>query len=95
MNMNDVTELKVRLTFTEELLGSAPNNPKIHEEFIASKSPNPETVEDEVAAVGVDEVVKKEMDVFPRDENDAPFLYDYQIRSFLFSERFLAANTPP
>ena len=30
--------LKARLTFTEELLGSANNNPDIHEDFIASKS---------------------------------------------------------
>lgn len=38
--MINTYELKVRLTFTEELLGSQSNNPKIHEEFIASKNPN-------------------------------------------------------
>lgn len=82
--MINTYELRVRLTFTEELLGSQSNNPKIHEEFIASKNPNsnPEAVKDEVAAINVDEIIKKEMDVFPRNEEGKPFLYDYQIRGF-------------
>lgn len=74
--------LKVRLTFTEELLGTAPNNEDIHREFIASKSPNPKTIEDEVAAVGIEEVVTKGMTVFPRTDEGLPFVYDYQVRGF-------------
>lgn len=31
-------ELKVRITFTEELLGSAPSDPKIYENFIATRA---------------------------------------------------------
>ena len=49
----------VRLTFTEEVLGTSPNNPDIYREYIASKSPNAKTIEDEVASVGVDEVHEK------------------------------------
>lgn len=99
MNMNDVKELKVRLTFTEDLLGSAPNNPKIHEEYIASKNPNPEKAKEEVEAIDnsefdAEEIVKKEMDVFPRDENDAPFLYDYQIRGFFKEACSQLKNVP-
>lgn len=43
-------KLKVRLTFTEPVLGTWPSNQNIAREFIASKSPDAATVEDEVAA---------------------------------------------
>lgn len=74
--------MKVRLTFTEEVLGTASANPDIHREFIASKAPDAPSVEDEVAAVGADEVADKGTTVFPRDADGRPFLYDYQIRGF-------------
>jgi hypothetical protein len=74
--------LKVRLMLEEELLGTAPNDPNIHREYIASKAPNAATVEDEVAAVGIEEVVEKSMTVFPRNTDGKPILYDYQIKGF-------------
>lgn len=73
--------MKVIVTFTESLLGTASADPEIHREFIASKSPNAETIEQEVEAVGVDGVVAKSMTVFPR-EDGKPFVYDYQIKGF-------------
>lgn len=75
-------ELKVRITFTEPILGSASGNPEIHREFIASKAPDAEGREEEVAALGVDAVERKEMTVFPRTEDGRPYLWDYQIRGF-------------
>lgn len=75
-------ELKVRLTFTEELLGTASSNPDIHREFIASKAENAETIEDEVAAIGVDAAIMKDTTIFPTDEQGKAFIYDYQIRGF-------------
>lgn len=33
-------EMKVRITFTEEVLGTSSNNPELHDEFIASKAPD-------------------------------------------------------
>lgn len=75
-------EMKVRLTLTEEALGMMPADPKIHEEYIASKSPDAATIEEEVAAVGVDEVVQKDRTVFPKLEDGTPFMYDYQIKGF-------------
>lgn len=71
--------LKVKLTFTEELLGTASANPDVHREYIASKSPNAETIEDEVAAIGTEAVMEKAMTIFPK-EDGKPFLYDYQIK---------------
>lgn len=49
MNENVMT---VRLTFTEQVLGTASNNPDVHREFIASKAPDAASREDEVAALG-------------------------------------------
>lgn len=75
-------EIKVKITFTEELLGTASNNPEIHDEFIASKAPDAPSREEEVAALGAGEVIEKSMTVFPRDENMNPFIWDYQIKGF-------------
>ncbi|MCM1329978.1 MAG: hypothetical protein NC253_11115 [Ruminococcus sp.] len=75
-------KLNVKLTFIEDVLGTASSNPELHEEFIASKSPDAKTIEEEVAAVGVEEVVEKAMTIFPRTADGKPFVYDYQIRGF-------------
>ncbi len=73
-------QIKVRLTFTEPILGTSPANEEIYREFIGSKAPDAATVDDEVEAIGVDAVVEKGMTVFPRMTDGTPFLYDYQIK---------------
>ena len=73
--------INVTLTLTEEILGTASSNPEIHREFIASKSPDAGTIEDEVAAIGVDAVEQKTQTVFPKLDGK-PFFYDYQIKGF-------------
>lgn len=73
--------LKVKITFIEEVLGTCSANPDIHREFIASKAKDAETIEDEVAAIGVDQATEKAMTVFPK-EDGKPFIYDYQIKGF-------------
>lgn len=75
-------EMRVRLTFMEELLGTCSNDPEIHSEFIASKAPDAQTREEEIASIGADEVIEKAKTVFPKDENGNPFLWDYQVRGF-------------
>lgn len=74
--------IKVKLTFIEPVLGTWPNNQNIAREFIASKSPDTATIEDEVAALGADFVSDKGMTVFPRNDDGEPVLYDYQIKGF-------------
>ena len=74
-------ELKVRLTFTEKCLGTASNNPEVHTEFIASKSPNAQSREEEIASIGVEEYEEKQMTVFPREDGN-PIFWDYQIKGF-------------
>jgi len=74
--------MKVKLTFTEPILGTSPTNEDIYRDFIGSKAPDAASVEDEVAALGADAVAEKGMTVFPRTEDGTPFLYDYQIKGF-------------
>nr|DAU07439.1 MAG TPA: hypothetical protein [Caudoviricetes sp.] len=75
-------KIKVKLTFKEPILGTWPANPNVAREFIASKSPDATTVEDEIAALGADAVADKGMTVFPRDPDGRPIFYDYQIKGF-------------
>ena len=74
--------IKVKITFLEEILGTAPTNEDIYRDFIASKSADALKIEEEVAAIGVEEVVEKGMTVFPRNENKKPIFWDYQIKGF-------------
>lgn len=74
--------IKVKVTTFEEILGTASANPEIHEEYIASKAPDAMTREEEVAAVGVEEVFEKGMTVFPRDKDGRPIAWDYQWKGF-------------
>ena len=75
-------EIKIRITFLEELLGTASANPDIHREYIASKAPDAESIEEEVEAIGVDATLEKSMTVFPRNEAGQPILFDYQVKGF-------------
>lgn len=73
----------IRMTFTEEVLGTCSNNPELHDEFIASKAPDAMTREQEVAAIGVGDTIEKGMTVFPRNSDGVPILWGYQIEGFL------------
>lgn len=75
-------KMKVKITFKEGLLGTSPADEEIYTRFIGAKSPDAATIEEEVAALGADEIVERGTTVFPRDEQGNPFLYDYQIKGF-------------
>ena len=75
-------EMKVRLTFTEEILGTANNDKDIHAEYIASKAPDAPSMEEEIEAIGVEGMIEKGMTVFQRNEEGKPILFDYQIKGF-------------
>lgn len=79
-------KLEVRLTLTEEALGTSSSSKELHKEYIASKAPDARSTEEEVAALGVDAVDEKGRTVFPRmtvgDDDDVPFVYDYQLKGF-------------
>lgn len=74
-------KIKVTVTTTESMLGSAPNDKELMESYIASKAPDALTMAEEIEAVGTEEVIEKAMTVFPRHDGK-PILYDYQIKGF-------------
>lgn len=72
-------ELRIRLTFIDDLLGTMPGNRDIFTDFVAKKA---ETVNEEAEAIPVDEALEKGTTVFPRTADDKPFIYDYQLRGY-------------
>ena len=75
--------MKVKITFVEEVLGSSPNNEEIMADYIASKAPDAMKKAEEIENVGVEGLLERDMTVFPRDEHDNPFVYDYMIKGML------------
>ena len=78
-------EIKVRIRFTEPVLGGTPMNSEIYRDYIASKAPDEQDVSDEFEAISADEEISKGKTTFPRDEEGYPFLWDYHIRGFFKS----------
>ena len=74
--------LQCKLTTIEAMLGTASNNKELHSEFIASHAPDAPSREEEIEAVGVEEVIEKGMTVFSRNKDGQPILWDYQIKGF-------------
>lgn len=73
-----MVRMKVKVTTTEEMLGTAPANPEIYQEYIASKAPDAMSTEDEVAAIGEEAVFDSKMTVFGRNNDGQPIVWDYQ-----------------
>lgn len=78
--------MKVELTLTEPLLGTATANPDVYGEFIASRIPDDpdgeKAQEEENTLPSAEEEIQKATTVFHADEEGHPFLYDYQIKGF-------------
>lgn len=78
-------EITVKLTLTEDILGSQPGDPELHRNFIASKAPDAATMKEEVAAMGVEAFEEKAMTYFHRTKDGRPCMVDYQLRGFFKS----------
>ena len=78
-----MTFLRIRVTFDEDVLGTANANPDIHKEYIASNAPDAFTRKEEIEAIGADEVFEKSMTVFPRGKDGNPIAWDYQWKGYL------------
>lgn len=81
--------MKIKITFTESLLGTASANRELYEEYIASKSKDAEKTQEEVDSLSVDDQMQKSSTVFSRTDKDEPMLWDYQIKGF-FKDAWLA-----
>ena len=86
--------IHIKMTFTENILGTCNSNSEIHREFIASKAPDAQSREEEVAALGVDEVEQKSTTVFARDEDGTPILWNYQIKGFFKESCYMLRGMP-
>lgn len=75
-----VFKMSVTIQFIEGLLGTLPSNPEIYREF---KQPEDDEM-DHLPELSEDD--PKGVTVFPRTEDDTPFIYDYQLKG-LFKEK--------
>lgn len=77
---------RVRITIIDEMLGTNPNNKKIHEDFISSKAPDAESREEELEHLPKEEMISKEMTVFYRNPEDGtPEMACYHMYGFFKS----------
>ena len=72
-------KMHVCLTLTEGALGTLPSNENIYLDYIATKAPDEQAVQEEVAGLPSDE---KGVTVFARTDEGQPMLWDYQMRGF-------------
>lgn len=75
-------KVNVKITFLEGILGTSSADPEIYTRFIGAKALDAVSVEEEVEALGAENIVERGTTVFPRDDDGTPFLYDYQIKGF-------------
>lgn len=73
-------KIRVKLTLDEEMLGSLPSNEDLYSDYVATKNPTADGVEEELDMFTEGE---KGITIFPRLEDGNPFIYDYQIRGWL------------
>jgi hypothetical protein len=73
-------------TFMEGLLGTSTANEDIYRDYLASKAPSMEIVDEEAAVIAssesVDEQFGRAMTIFPKLEDGTPFQYDYQVKGY-------------
>lgn len=73
-------------TFLEGLLGTSTANTDIYRDYLASKAPTEEAMEEEAAIIAtsgsVDEQFAQAITIFPKLEDGTPFQYDYQVKGF-------------
>ena len=73
-------KVRVKITLLEELLGMCAKA-DVHEKFIASKAPDAQSREEEIEALGVEQVTDNTRTIFPRHDGK-PFMWDYQMKGF-------------
>lgn len=92
--MNYAKSMRIRATFTDEVLGTASSNPELYSEYIASKAAEAyskeqaaKIIEEEnkTMTISADEMIDKVMTGFPRNSEGMPFIYNYLIKG-LFKE---------
>lgn len=76
---------RIRVELIDEMLGTNPNNKKIHEDYISSQAPDAESRKEELEHLPAEEMVSKEMTVFYRDKDGNPEMAAYHMYGFFKS----------
>ena len=71
--------MKIRITLTEEVLGSSPSNEELLAAYIASKAPTDDLTAQEVDNIKA-QAAEERTAIFPKTADGTPFIYDYQIK---------------
>ena len=71
--------MKIRITLTEEVLGSSPSNDELLASYIASKAPTDDLTAQEVDNIKA-QAAEERTTIFPKTADGTPFIYDYQIK---------------
>lgn len=84
--------MSVRVYFTREVLAAKPADPEIYSRFIASKAPDAETREQEIADIGAEEYEDRGKTIFMRTKDRVPYLEAYAWKGF-FKEKCYACRS--
>lgn len=71
--------MHVEIEWLEKALGTSPNNKDLLSSYIASKAPDAMSMEEEIAAIGEDEVTKQQVLIYPKGK----FLVDNKTGRFI------------
>ena len=71
--------MKIRITLTEEVLGSSPSNEELLAAYIASKAPTDDLTAQEVDNIKA-QAAEERTTIFPKTADGTPSIYDYQIK---------------
>lgn len=71
--------MKVKITLTEDVLGSSPSNEELLATYISSKAPTDDLTAEEIANIKAQNAEDR-ITVFPKTADGKPFLYDYQVK---------------
>lgn len=84
---NNAIERRIKVSFLEPALGTAPNDKEVYTNYIASKAPDAQGIEEEINAIGIEGVAEQGMTVFPRInfDKDRPGFWPYQVKGFFKS----------
>ena len=74
--------MKIRITLTEEVLGSSPSNEELLAAYIASKAPTDDLTAEEVNNIKAQNAEDR-ITVFPKLADGTPLIWDYQIKGML------------
>ena len=61
-----MNRMYIEILLTEKSLGTSPSNKELLTEYIASRAPDAKSREEEIAAIGPEEVEKKQTTIFPK-----------------------------